>query len=152
MPGFTRSRVEYPVSAGGVVFRQINGRIETVLCGRNNPACWSLAKGTPNEGESLEETALREVREETGLEVHIDAPIGSIEYSFDNRTGSVRFHKTVLFYLMVPIGGSTQLHDLEFDVVMWFPIDEALNTLTYANEANVLQQALPLMSERAGGK
>ena len=151
MRGKARPRVENPVSAGGVVYRQVDGRIETVLCGRDNPASWSLAKGTPDEGESLEDTALREVREETGLEVQIDAPLGSIEYWFGDRAGKVRYHKTVHFYLMVPIGGDTQHHDPEFDVVRWFPLDEALKTLTHANESKVLRQALPLISKRKAG-
>ena len=68
------NKVETLVSAGGVVYRQVDGQIDTVLCGRSIPVHWSLAKGTPDEGETLEETALREVREETGLEVTLDSP------------------------------------------------------------------------------
>ena len=162
-----RSRVERLVSAGGVVYRRVNGRLEAVLCGRHmftqsSPKArkgagsspdggarekirWSLAKGTPDAGETLEETALREVREETGLEVEIDAPIGSIEYWFTERGSKDRFHKTVHFYLMAPRGGSTDQHDPEFDVVEWFPYDEALEAIGYANEAEVLRKALALI-------
>ena len=157
------------VSAGGVVCRRTDGRIEAVLCGRyssgppprrlpgddpgtgapeNETFRWSLAKGTPDLGESLEETALREVREETGLEVEMDSPLGSIEYWFAGREPDVRFHKTVHFYLMVPVGGDTELHDPEFDVVRWFPSDEALRSLTYPNEVHVLRRALDLISGR----
>ena len=166
----SESRVERVVSAGGVVYRRLNGRLEAVLCGRHmftQPSAnaakgagsspedgsggarkkirWSLAKGTPDAGETLEETALREVREETGLEVEIDAPIGSIEYWFTERGSKDRFHKTVHFYLMAPRGGSTDQHDPEFDVVEWFPYDEALETVGYANEAEVLRKALALI-------
>jgi 8-oxo-dGTP pyrophosphatase MutT (NUDIX family) len=146
-----KPRIEEPVSAGGVVYRIVDGQIETVLCGRDNPIRWSLAKGTPDRGETLEETAAREVREETGLEVQIQEPIKSIDYWFADRENDIRFHKTVHFYLMVPTGGNTDQHDPEFDVVQWFPSDIALKTLAYANEAEVLKQALELISKRREG-
>ncbi len=145
-----RGRVEEPVSAGGVVYRRVAGGIETVLCGRDDPVRWSLAKGTPDEGETLQETALREVREETGLEVEIEAPIGSINYWFADRVEEVRYHKTVHFYLMVSVGGATELHDPEFDVVEWFPEDQALKAMCYANEVEVLRHALELISAPKG--
>ena len=126
------------------------GRLETVLCGRSQPVRWSLAKGTPDAGETLEQTALREVREETGLEVEIDGPLGSIEYWFADRGKDVRYHKTVHYYLMVPVGGATDQHDPEFDVVQWFDAEDALKNLAYANEVNVLQRALDLIAERNG--
>ena len=165
----SKRRVESLVSAGGVVYRQSDGRIEAVLCGRVLPGAsgrgprgvekgntgsegerirWSLAKGTPDAGETMEETALREVREETGLEVEMDSPLGAIEYWFVGREPDVRYHKTVHFYLMVPIGGGIELHDPEFDVVRWFSSDEALQTLAYANEVEVLGRALKLISSR----
>ena len=108
---------------------------------------WSLAKGTPDLGETLEETALREVREETGLEVEIAAPLGNIDYWFGRRELDVRYHKTVYFYLMVPVGGGIELHDPEFDIVQWFPSEEALEALTYANEVEVLRRALEVISK-----
>ena len=144
------SRVETLVSSGGVVFRHNDGRLETVLCGRSVPVRWSLAKGTPDPGETLEETALREVQEETGLEVELDAPLGSIDYWFADRDNHVRFHKTVHFYLMSPVGGHIDLHDPEFDVVQWFEVDEALSTMAYGNEAGVLRRALDVINSREG--
>jgi len=167
-----RPRVEALVSAGGVVYRWVNGRIEAVLCGLAGPAGpgqsgpeegevsggaqgekirWTLAKGTPDPGETLEETALREVQEETGLEVELDASLGAIDYWFAARDSKVRYHKTVHFYLMSPVGGDTELHDPEFDVVRWFPADTALKALAYANEALVLRRALELISKRKSG-
>ena len=142
-----RPRIVEPVSAGGVVYRKVDGEIETVLCGRDNPVRWSLAKGTPDPGETLEQTALREVREETGLEVEIEEPIQSIDYWFSDRESDVRYHKTVHFYLMNTVGGDTNQHDPEFDVVQWFVFGEALQTLAYTNEADVLRKALELISQ-----
>lgn len=145
-----KSRVETLVSAGGVVYQRNGGQLETVLCGRSQPLRWSLAKGTPDPGETLEQTALREVREETGLDVAIDGSLGSIDYWFADRGKDVRYHKTVHFFLMVPVGGSTEQHDPEFDVVQWFKTEEALDALAYPNEVNVLQRALDLIAERDG--
>ena len=163
-----KTRVETLVSAGGVVYRQREGRLETVLCGhwktssavhgtgqgdsngevRTEDVRWSLAKGTPDAGETMEETALREVREETGLEVEMQEPISSITYWFADRENAVRYHKTVHFYLMEPVGGDVSLHDPEFDVVRWFPMDEALNILIYPNETTVMRQANELINQR----
>ena len=145
-----KSRVETPVSAGGVVYRRNGGLLETVLCGRLQPVRWSLAKGTPDPGETLEQTALREVREETGLEVEIDGPLGSIDYWFADRGKNVRYHKTVHYYLMLAVGGDTDRHDPEFDVVQWFNAEDALESLAYANEAKVLQRAFDLIAQRGG--
>lgn len=148
----SKSRVENPVSAGGVVYQWNSGRLETVLCGRSQPVRWSLAKGTPDAGETLEQTALREVREETGLEVEINGSLGSIDYWFADRDKGVRYHKTVHFYLMVPIGGATDQHDPEFDVVEWFEAQEALKTLAYANEVSVLKRALDMIGRQEAAK
>ena len=145
-----KSRVENPVSAGGVVYQMNGGRLETVLCGRSQPVRWSLAKGTPDDGETLEQTALREVREETGLEVEIDGALGSIDYWFADRGKDVRYHKTVHIYLMVPVGGDTGQHDPEFDVVQWFDAEDALKTLAYDNEVNILRRALDMIAQRNG--
>jgi 8-oxo-dGTP pyrophosphatase MutT (NUDIX family) len=137
-----RRPVEYPVSAGGVVYRAHDGSIELVVCGRTQPQTWSLPKGTPESGESLEEAALREVQEETGLKVEVKRPLGVIRYWFVRPSDQVRCHKTVHFYLMSPIGGATEQHDPEFDDVRWFPASEALRLLTHANEARIAERAL----------
>ena len=150
MAGKETSKVQSLVSSGGVVFRHHEGSLETVLCGRSEPVRWSLAKGTPDPGETLEQTALREVREETGLEVELDASLGSIEYWFADRDNDVRYHKTVHFYLMSPVGGHIDQHDPEFDVVQWFEVDEALTTMAYGNEASVLRRAVDVIKSRQG--
>ena len=129
----------------------LTGREQSCATSAGPPAqsySWSLAKGTPEPGETLEQTALREVQEETGLEVEIAAPLGTIEYWFSRREPNTRFHKTVHFYLMAPIGGEINLHDPEFDVVQWFPSEEALEALTYANEVEVLRRALEVLAKR----
>jgi ADP-ribose pyrophosphatase YjhB (NUDIX family) len=147
-PGGGKPRVKEPVSSGGVVYRWEEGRLEVVLCGRDEPVRWSLPKGTPDPGETLEETALREVQEETGLEPVIEDRIRSIDYWFSDKDNEVRYHKTVHFYLMRSVGGDTSLHDPEFDVVRWFTYEEGVDSLAYPNEADVLRKAFNLISQR----
>lgn len=142
--------IEHPVSAGGVVYRLREGRLEVILCGRREAATWNLPKGTPEPGESLEQTAVREVQEETGLRVVPERRIGHIRYWFAGN--NVNYHKTVHFYLMEPVGGSVDSHDPEFDMVQWFPIDEALLKATYKNEMRVLLRAKALTGEAGGAK
>jgi 8-oxo-dGTP pyrophosphatase MutT (NUDIX family) len=136
-------RTARATSAGGVVHRSVGGNHEIVILHRRAPVLWALPKGTPDSGETLEETALRETREETGLEVEIESPIASIRYFFVR--GSTRFHKTVHFFLMQPIGGALDLHDREFDEVRWASIPEALALLTHATERSVVERAARLI-------
>lgn len=103
---------------------------------------WTLPKGTPSDGESIDQTALREVGEETGLEVRIVAPVGAIQYFFTQ--DGQRIHKTVHFFLMEATGGSLESHDHEFDEVRWVPIEEAWALLTFPTERQIVEQALPV--------
>jgi 8-oxo-dGTP pyrophosphatase MutT (NUDIX family) len=134
-------------SAGGVVHRSSQGRAEVVLVHRRHPRLWALPKGTPDAGETLEETALRETREETGLQVELEAPLRSISYVFVR--GRTRFHKTVHFYLMHAVGGDVSQHDHEFDEVRWFQLEEALEIMTHATERSVVEEAARLIGARA---
>ena len=136
------------VSAGGVVYRRQQGDLFVALCGRTRSRTWALPKGTPDAGETIEETALREVREETGLEVEIEAPLGEIEYWFSR--SSERIHKRVHFYLMGERGGRFEDHDPEFDVVEWFSGAQALRSLTFETESNVLRRAIETLAKQDG--
>lgn len=142
-------RTTRATSAGGVVHRPSPGGVEIVIVHRRQPRLWALPKGTPNLGETLQQTAVRETREETGLQVAVEEPIRSISYFFVR--GSIRFHKTVHFYLMRPIGGDLADHDHEFDEVRWAPVDEALGLLTHATERAVAERAATLLSARDPG-
>jgi 8-oxo-dGTP pyrophosphatase MutT (NUDIX family) len=124
--------------------------IKIALCGRREPPRWSLPKGTPEEGETIVETAIRETQEETGLKVSVEEPIGSIQYWFVSSDEHTRYNKTVHFYLMTALGGSLEDHDPEFDEVVWFNPDEALQRLTFANEVKILNKALARIREKTG--
>ncbi len=113
--------------------------MEVALVGRSHAGIWALPKGTPQPGETVEQVALREAQEETGLQVRIISYIGSISYSFVR--DQIRYHKQVRHYLLEAIGGDTTLHDHEYDLVEWFPLHEACRRLTYQNEVHILYQA-----------
>lgn len=139
-------RTARATSAGGVVHRTTDGTTEILLVHRRSPVLWALPKGTPDSGETIEETALRETREETGIEVEIEAALSAIRYFFVR--GTTRFHKTVHFFLMRPVGGAIELHDGEFDEVRWAPVAEALALMNHATERSVVERAAALL---AGG-
>src|SRR5260370_8509909 len=140
-------------SAGGVVFRLVAGdtwgkegtsdqlsaaqnnhtSVEVVLVGRSRSGIWALPKGTPQSGETLEQVAVREVQEETGLEVRLITYIGSISYSFIH--DKVRFQKQVRHFLFEAIGGDTSLHDPEYNRVEWFSLPEPFRRVTSPNQA-----------------
>lgn len=137
--------MERAFSAGGVVMRQSEHGPELVLGRRRHDGrrvIWSLPKGTPAGDETPEETAMREVREETGLQVRILDTIGDIHYRFvrDGR----RIDKTVHYYLMEATGGDLAEHDHEFEDVRWFDVAEAEALLRFPTERDILARALPV--------
>lgn len=140
-----RLPAEQAFSAGGVVIRHTDHGPELVL-GRRRRArdrsTWSLPKGTPDGDETPEETALREVNEETGLEVRIVDTVGDVHYRFV-REGR-RINKTVLYYLMEPTGGDLADHDHEFEEVRWFGLGEAEALMRFPTERDILARALPV--------
>ncbi|MDA8238652.1 MAG: NUDIX hydrolase [Chloroflexi bacterium] len=132
-------------SAGGIVIRSIDG-VPHLVAGRRRRArdgmTWTLPKGTPNPGETLEEVALREVAEETGLRVRLVAPLDAIQYTFVQ--GGARIHKTVHFWLMEPVGGDLAGHDHEFDEVRWVALADAPALLTFETERALVERAAAL--------
>jgi 8-oxo-dGTP pyrophosphatase MutT (NUDIX family) len=141
-----RLRAGSATSAGGIVVRFDDGIPSLVIGARRRDRdvyTWTLPKGTPNPGETREQTALREVGEETGLEVRITDVLDSIEYWFIQR--GTRIHKTVHYFLMEPIGGDLADHDREFDDVRWVRFDEAPEYLTFETERALVGRAAEIV-------
>lgn len=142
-----RLRRATATSAGGIVVRTIAGVPHLVAGHRRrerDPGSWTLPKGTPNPLETLEETALREVAEETGLEVRIVAPIDRIEYEFVQ--GGAKIHKTVHYWLMESTGGDLARHDHEFDEVRWVSLADAPGLLTFETERSLVERAAGMIA------
>jgi 8-oxo-dGTP pyrophosphatase MutT (NUDIX family) len=143
-----RLRNATATSEGGIVIRYEAGRPQFVVGSRRRERdirTWTLPKGTPDGHETLEETALREVAEETGLEVRITGPLAAIEYTFVQ--SGRRIHKTVHYFMMEPVGGDLARHDHEFDEVRWIDFDEASDVLTFETERALVAQAADLLTE-----
>jgi 8-oxo-dGTP pyrophosphatase MutT (NUDIX family) len=130
-----------------VIYRQSDNGVEIVLVARLRERLWALPKGTPEAGETTEETALREVQEETGLLTEIVDVLGTIRYSFTSRSGG-RIDKTVHHFLLEPTGGHFDDHDDEFDHVDWYDIHEAQRRLTHRNQLHLLDRAEELIAGR----
>jgi 8-oxo-dGTP pyrophosphatase MutT (NUDIX family) len=137
-----RLRHSTATSAGGVVVRVIDGVPQIVAGHRRRErdrGTWTLPKGTPDGAESLEETAVREVAEETGLDVRIVEPLDAISYTFVQ--DGARIHKTVHYWIMEPTGGDLARHDHEFDEVRWVALTEAPALLTFESERGLVERA-----------
>jgi 8-oxo-dGTP pyrophosphatase MutT (NUDIX family) len=146
-----RLRTATATSAGGIVIRFEGSEPQLVVGSRRrdrDTVTWTLPKGTPNPGETREETAVREVAEETGLEVRITAPLDSIEYWFV--LSGTRIHKTVHYFLMEPTGGDLAGHDHEFEEVRWVRFDEADALLTFETERALVARAAATLHIEAG--
>lgn len=128
------------VSAGGAAFRETDGKLEVALVLMIPEMRWQLPKGIIDPGETPEQAALREVREEAGIECELIEPLETIEYWFvDSRSGTpIRIHKFVHFYLMRYVSGDVADHDHEVAEARWFRVDEAISTLAFDSEKSVV--------------
>jgi len=131
------------VSSGGVVYRQTQDTIEIIIIAVGEKRRWQLPKGLVNKGENPDQTALREVREETGIDSILLDLIDKIEYWYYGQSGSkrIRFHKVVHFYLLEFQSGNTEDHDQEVEEARWVEIDEAQELLAFKSEKEIVRKA-----------
>jgi 8-oxo-dGTP pyrophosphatase MutT (NUDIX family) len=137
------------VSAGGVIYREHDGRVEVALIHVRKR--WGLPKGHMEDGERIEQTAVREVREETGLLGNVDRKLGNISYTYRSRTKEgepIRISKRVYFYLLSYLEGEVHGHDYEVDEARWFPIEEAIEKLSFATEIRMVRRALSFVAPK----
>ncbi|MCF8589056.1 NUDIX hydrolase [Gordonia liuliyuniae] len=138
-------------SAGGLVLSDIDAPFEDLsaaLIGRvdrRGRTMWSLPKGHIETGETAEQTAMREVAEETGIEGTIVAPLGKIDYWFVSE--GRRIHKTVHHYLLRFTGGELSDEDYEVSEVAWVPLTELPRRLTYSDERRLARMAESVIAD-----
>jgi 8-oxo-dGTP pyrophosphatase MutT (NUDIX family) len=138
-------------SAGGLVVDGLGGppdKLCAALIGRTDRRgrlLWSLPKGHIEKGETAEQTAMREVHEETGIHGTVLATLGSIDYWFV--TEGRRVHKTVHHYLLRYLDGELSDADVEVTEVAWVPLPELRSRLAYADERRLADVADQLIAE-----
>jgi 8-oxo-dGTP pyrophosphatase MutT (NUDIX family) len=146
-----RLRTVHETSAGGLVIDGIDRPRDEQLAAligrvdRRGRMLWSLPKGHIEMGETAEQTAIREVAEETGIRGSVLAALGRIDYWFV--TDGRRVHKTVHHYLMRFSGGELSDEDLEVAEVAWVPMRELPSRLAYADERRLAQVADELIDK-----
>ena len=146
----SRLRTVHEISAGGLVIDGIDRPREEQLAAligrmdRRGRMIWSLPKGHIEQGETAEQTAIREVAEETGIHGHVLAALGSIDYWFV--TEGRRVHKTVHHYLLRFSGGELCDEDVEVTEVAWVPVNELPRRLAYADERRLAKVAHELIA------
>lgn len=133
-----RTGPKLDAAAGGIVARIEGTTLQIVLICMKRPGApkWSLPKGHFKKKETPEQAALREVREETGLEVEILHALGTIDYWFSEK--GTLYHKFVHYFAMRTTGGSFADHDDEVTAVEWFPFDHALTVMAFENERDIV--------------
>jgi 8-oxo-dGTP diphosphatase len=131
------------VSAGGVAFRQDGETLQAVIVSVKPSLRWQLPKGIVDPGETPEITAVREVREEAGVETELIRLIDTVEYWYQRMQYGkrIRFHKFVHFYLLQYTSGDVADHDHEIAESRWVTFEEAVEMLKFKSERGVVEKA-----------
>ena len=135
--------VVHQFSAGGVAFREIEGESHVALIRTSYEGRWQLPKGIIDPGETPEQAAIREVREEAGITCELLKPIEEIEYWFygDYDGSRKRYHKKVHFFLMRYLEGDVSDHDHEVVEARWVSTGEAIRMLAFKTEKDLVSKA-----------
>ena len=136
--------VKWGFSAGGIVYKKEQDGIYVLLIRVKNR--WSFPKGNIERGESKEDAALREVKEETGIDGEIVDFVGEEEYWY--QLHGEKIHKFVYFYLMKYKGGEIQPQKEEINEAKFVKIDEAFKLLTYDTDRNLLKKAVEILKQK----
>ncbi len=138
--------MRFEFSAGGIVFqkkKESREQIEILLCQHSQNHGWGFPKGLigdTKKGESKEETAIREVEEETGAKAEIIKALEPVTYWYKWKNETVK--KTVYYYIMKYVGGDIAKHDFEMENVEWVEKDKVMEKLTFKSDKEVFEKAL----------
>jgi 8-oxo-dGTP pyrophosphatase MutT (NUDIX family) len=144
------ARKPVEISAGGLVVRRTAGGYFEVLIAeqldRNSGRrTVRLPKGKIDPGETLEQAALREVREEVGLVARIAAPLGDVSYTFFERRVGRQIAKRVHYYLMALVSGEAHAADGEMVAVAWCTLADAQQRLSFDAEREIVARGRALL-------
>jgi 8-oxo-dGTP pyrophosphatase MutT (NUDIX family) len=143
--------MEREFSSGGVLVRKLRGRwyLAAIRPTGRGERIWALPKGWIDEGESPVETAVREAREETGLEARVEVKLGDVKYTYTRKYGT-RVFKVVSFFLLRyrsgRIGAIPPGMELEVAEARWVPLEDAPQLLAYGGEREMAAKALALLA------
>lgn len=127
------------IAAGGIVIHAaVAGAPLVLLVHRPKYDDWSFPKGKAEPDETIEQTALREVGEETGLTCRVIRALRPIRYAYESRQGAAR-PKIVYYFLMGPAGGGLAVNNHEIDRAEWVTVDEAKRLLSYEHDRELLE-------------
>jgi 8-oxo-dGTP pyrophosphatase MutT (NUDIX family) len=151
MPRATKIPTQTQISAGGVVFRRLDAAAsaDVALISVGDPPRWQLPKGLVDSGETPEVAALREVREEAGVEATVVEKLETAEYWYQATDAGkrVRYHKFVHFFLMEYVSGDVADHDREVNEASWLEIGKAIELIAFKSERAVLEKAAARISQ-----
>lgn len=133
------------VSAGGVVVREGAEGPEVLICKAAGYHKWVLPKGLVDPGETHQQTALREVREEVGVEAEIVGELGQPE-TYVYMARGTRVFKTVHYYLMRYVSGRPEDHDYEIEEARWVRFDEGIEMMGFEGGREMLRRARAALS------
>ncbi len=126
-------------SAGGVVYKKEGKDLKILLISTKEGKIWALPKGLVEKNETPQQAALREIKEETGIDGKIINELGEVSYWF--HLEGEKYFKTVKYYLVEYMNGKIT-PQWEIDDAEWFRPEEALSKLTYESDKKILEKAL----------
>lgn len=146
LQGHMATKTKREFSAGGVVYKKTKDKILWSVCKHSGYHKWVLPKGIVEPGEKSGETALREVKEETGIKAKLIAKIPEPE-TYVYQSEGTKIFKRVVYFLMEYVSGKTEDHSFEMEEVVWLPYKEALKRLQFKGAKEVLKKARKLLEE-----
>jgi mutator protein MutT len=130
-------------SAGGIVF---NSQGQILVTQHSQNKHWSFPKGLIDPGQTTEEAALREVKEEGGIVAEIVGKVGFSKYVYT--FNDEKIFKVVTYFLMKYVSGDIADHDFEVETSDWFESEDALKQLTFSQDKELLKKALEIYGKR----
>jgi len=134
---------KFEKSSGGIVFKKEKNTTFILVTQHSDHHGWVFPKGLMDDGEDKETTALREVKEEGGVEAKIIKELPSVEYFYKFEGQTIK--KKVTYFLMEYVSGNIEDHDWEMEAADWLPIDQVEERLTYKTDKQIFQEARKLL-------